>query len=274
MDAKLQRRVQRYGWDAAAKSYEASWQDHLRPAHALLLDRADIQPGESVLDVACGTGLITIPAARAVGSTGHVLATDISEEMVVLTQNAVGAAGLKNVRVARMDAELIDFPDAQFQVALCALGLMYMPNPSDALGEMKRMLKRSGRAVAAVWGDRRKCGWKDVFPVVDSVVQSDVCPLFFRLGAEHVLSDEFRAAGFGEIDECKIDVTTKIASVEHLYRAFLDSGPVALAVKRFDSRTRNKVEGLFLSSVREFQAPDGSFHIPGEFVVVSGRRRQ
>ena len=67
MDAKLQRRIQRYGWDKAADLYEQHWQQQLAPAQNRLLEMADIQPSERVLDVACGTGLVTCRVARQVG---------------------------------------------------------------------------------------------------------------------------------------------------------------------------------------------------------------
>src|SRR5262249_37542914 len=59
MEAKLQRRIQRYGWDKAVEYYEPHWQHQLAPAQDRLLEMADIQPGNRVLDVACGTGLVT-----------------------------------------------------------------------------------------------------------------------------------------------------------------------------------------------------------------------
>ena len=59
MDAKLQRRIQRYGWDKAVDMYEQHWQQQLAPAQTRLLEMADIRPGDRVLDVACGTGLVT-----------------------------------------------------------------------------------------------------------------------------------------------------------------------------------------------------------------------
>ena len=58
MDARLQRRVQRYGWDKAAASYESHWQRQLAPAQDRLLDLAALQPGERVIEVAAGTGLV------------------------------------------------------------------------------------------------------------------------------------------------------------------------------------------------------------------------
>ena len=67
MHAKLQQRIQRYGWDKAVDVYEHHWQHQLAPAQARLLEMADIRPGERVLDVACGTGLVTCHVARQVG---------------------------------------------------------------------------------------------------------------------------------------------------------------------------------------------------------------
>ena len=270
MDAKLQRRVQRYGWDAAAETYEASWHSHLAPAHAALFEMASLRPGEAVVDIACGSGLVAIPAARNVGASGRVVATDISEEMVRRTRIAVEAAGLPNVAVARMDAEQLELADLSFTAALCALGLMYVPDTLRSLKEMHRVLEHGGRALAAVWGDRRACGWAELFPVVDSVVHSDVCPLFFRTGTAQILADEFQLAGFSGIEERRIDTVTRISSIEELHLAFLDSGPVALAAKRFTPEIRVQVESLFLQSVQQFRTPDGGFDIPGAFVVVKG----
>ena len=71
MDARLQKRVQRYGWDKAARHYERSWRAQLEPAQTALLDMASLTRGERVLDVACGTGLVTLRAAAAVVARGQ-----------------------------------------------------------------------------------------------------------------------------------------------------------------------------------------------------------
>ena len=64
MEAALQRRIQRYGWDKAAIYYENSWQQQLKPAQEKLLEMANLQPGERLIDIACGTGLVSFPAAE------------------------------------------------------------------------------------------------------------------------------------------------------------------------------------------------------------------
>jgi len=82
MQPKLQRRIQRYGWDKAVDEYEPSWKQQLQPAHRYLLQMTALRPGERVLDVACGTGLVTLQAAAQVGTTGSVVGTDIADKML------------------------------------------------------------------------------------------------------------------------------------------------------------------------------------------------
>jgi len=195
MDARLQRRVQRYGWDKAAAYYETYWRRQLEPVQSLLLRLTSAQPGESVLDVACGTGLITLPVAEQVGSTGSVLGVDISQGMIEGARAVVAKRGIANTRFERMDAETLALEDATFDAALCALGLMYVADPRRALSEMHRAVKPGGRVVASVWGRRANCGWAEIFPIVDARVSSEVCPMFFQLGNGDALQDEFDAVG-------------------------------------------------------------------------------
>src|SRR5436853_2260910 len=97
MDARLQRRVQRYGWDKGSGWYEQYWREQLRPAQERLLAMADLQRGECVIDVACGTGLVTFDAARAVGPAGRVVGTDLSQEMIDRAAELARTHGLVHV---------------------------------------------------------------------------------------------------------------------------------------------------------------------------------
>lgn len=146
MEPALQRRVQRYGWDKAASYYENTWQQQLKPAHDSLFNLADIQPGQKIIDIACGTGLVSFRASTATGSNGMVLGTDISDKMVEIAGHSANENNLTNIRFERMDAEELKINDEEYDVALCALGLMYAPNPQNALKEMYRVLKKEDTA--------------------------------------------------------------------------------------------------------------------------------
>jgi ubiquinone/menaquinone biosynthesis C-methylase UbiE len=273
MDPRLQRRVQRYGWDKAAPVYEQHWARQLLPAQECLLELAALRPGERVLDIACGTGLVTFPAAAAVGPAGAVAATDISEAMVRHVSEDAARRGLHHISARRLDAEALDVPDASFDVALCALGLMYVPDPLAALREMARVVVPGGRCVAAVWGARANCGWAEIFPIVDARVQSEVCPMFFQLGTGNTLAHTMTRAGLTAIEVRRLATTLHYASGDEACGAAFAGGPVALAYSKFDETTRNEAHAEYLASIEPFRVGDG-YEIPGEFVVAKGTRDQ
>lgn len=272
MDARLQRRVQRYGWDKAAAHYEQYWSRQLDPAQRRLLALAALEPGERVLDIACGTGLVTFPAADAVGPSGTVVATDLSEVMVARVAGEAARRGARQVSSARMDAEALDGPDASFDAALCALGLMYVPDPLRALSEIHRVLRSGGRAVVAVWGSRDRCGWAEIFPIVDRRVASDVCPMFFQLGTGDNLRYRLERAGFADIDVVRLPSPLRYESAEAACGAAFAGGPVALAYSRFDDQTRAEAEAEYLASIEPWRNGEG-YDIPGEFVIARAVRR-
>ncbi|MGH9370793.1 MAG: class I SAM-dependent methyltransferase [Vicinamibacterales bacterium] len=268
MESELQRRVQRYGWDKAAAHYETFWASQLQPAQDLLLRLADIQAGEKVIELACGTGLVTFRIAEQLGSSGRLVATDLSGKMVNAIRAEAERRGV-NAEVARMDAEALEYPDGAFDVAICALGLMYCPSPALALREMYRVLAPGGRAAAAVWGARSHCGWAEIFPIVERRVASDVCPLFFQLGSGNALELSFQAAGFRDTHSTRIQVALRYASADDAIGAAFAGGPVALAYSRFDAATRESAHADYLESIATYRSEDG-YEIPGEFVVVTG----
>lgn len=269
MEPALQRRVQRYGWDKASGYYEAYWQKQLFPAQQKLLQLANIKSGDKIIDIACGTGLVSFPAAEHTGEKGFVMANDISDKMVETGTAIAKEKNLSNIGFQRMDAEELDVEDNSYDIALCALGLMYFPDPLKAIKEMYRLLKPGGHAVAAVWGQRKNCGWADVFEIVDRRVASEVCPMFFNLGNEGALQQYMSAGGFKNISIERINTVLNYSSGEEACGAAFLGGPVALAYSKFSDDIKKEVYKEYIESIKPFKNMD-SYQIPGEFVVGIG----
>ena len=271
MDARLQRRVQRYGWDLAAQDYARHWHGPLAGVQGELLTLAAPAPGEAVLDVACGAGVMAVAAAHAVGPTGRVVGVDLSEAMVGASRQAALDLGLGQAAFARMDAEQLQLPDADFDLALCSLGLMYVPDPDAALREVHRVLRPGGRAALLVWGERARCGWAPLFGIVDAEVRSEVCPLFFGLGQDAALLRCCTSAGLRVTLQHRRNDTLEYADAAGACAAAFSGGPVALAWSRFDETVRERVQLRYLESIASFRHGIG-YRIPAEYLIVLAER--
>ena len=271
MDANLQLRVQRYGWDKAQPFYEKAWKESLKPAQDLLLEMADLKKGEKVLDISCGTGIVTFHAAEQIRPNGEVTGTDISDKMIEAASKNAAGFPIKNISFLRMEAEKLDFVNNRFDVALNALGLMYYPDPELALKEMNRVLISGGRAISAVWGSRNNCGWSEIFPIVDSSVNTEVCPLFFLLGTGKTLAQVYQQVGFSDVQLKRINTILHYSTEDDALNAVFAGGPVAMAYSRFDEATKLSAHEDYLKSIEKYKK-GGEYFIPGEFVVVIGRK--
>lgn len=122
------------------------------PVSAGLLAAADLRPGERVLDVACGTGLIARLAAERVGPQGAVTAIDLAADMIDVAK-ATTASSASSASAAAVidwhvgDATSLPFDDGQYDVVTCQMGLMFMQDRVAALAEMRRVLVPGGRVV-------------------------------------------------------------------------------------------------------------------------------
>ncbi|SMO53338.1 class I SAM-dependent methyltransferase [Solitalea koreensis] len=269
MDAQLQKRIQRYGWDKAASYYEQYWQQQLEPAQTELLNMIVPGKGEYVLDVACGTGLLDFKISEMVGSSGKVHGTDISEGMIEIAKKSAKDLGINTVSFERMEAEELNIINSKYDIALCSLGLMYVPDAQKAIQELFRVLKPGGRAGVAVWGKRSNCGWAEIFPIVDKRVTSDVCPLFFQLGTGNTLQLVLKNAGFINIVSKRINTILHYASKEEACKAAFIGGPVAMAYSRFTEETKKEAHKEYIHSIKSFKKRNNYF-IPGEFVITMG----
>jgi len=242
------------------------------PVAEQMVASTSLPPQARVLDIACGTGLVTFRAAEMTGPKGRLVGVDISDQMVERARRRAAELNIENVSFERSDAEDLRSEDDSFDVVLSALGLMYVPDPTLAIAEMHRTLKPGGTAAAAVWGRRENCGWAAIFSIVDLRVKTEVCPLFFQLGTGESLKRTFERAGLEPIAMERINTILRYGSAEEALVAAFSGGPVALAYSRFDATTREEAHAEYLESISGFRSGDGRYEIPGEFVAVSGKK--
>ncbi len=109
-----------------------------------LIDYAKIKPGQKVLDIACGTGMVAISVAELIGVDAQVVGVDISTGMLDEAKRKAEVLGLKNIQFQLADAEALDFPPNSFDVILCSSALIWMSNVSAALCHWQKLLKSGG----------------------------------------------------------------------------------------------------------------------------------
>ena len=145
----------RRDWSGGAAAWR-KWNPQLivqsRAATAAIIQAAGVTAGMQVLDLASGTGEPALSLAEAVGSQGHVTATDLAIEMLLITEEYARQRGLTNLTCKAADAEALPFPDQSFDVVTRRFGVMFFPSPGQALRAIRRVLKPGGRAAFVAWG--------------------------------------------------------------------------------------------------------------------------
>jgi ubiquinone/menaquinone biosynthesis C-methylase UbiE len=152
-------------WDEMAAGWEGHrrtvW-DASRAVGEWLVDALDPKPGETVLELAAGVGDTGFAAARRLGSTGTLITTDFSEQMVEAARRRGDELGISNAEFRTLDAERMDLDDASVDGVLCRWGYMLMADPGAALAETRRVLGENGRVALSVWGAPERNPWASI----------------------------------------------------------------------------------------------------------------
>src|SRR5262249_34449334 len=120
------------------------------PCAKILLQAADPKPGERVLDVGCGTGIVAREIASRMGATASVTAIDVSANMLAVARAASSREGL-TIEWSEGNAEQLPFHDDAFDLVLCQFALMFVADKAVALSEMRRVVTENGRVLISVW---------------------------------------------------------------------------------------------------------------------------
>lgn len=171
-----------------------------------LIRIAALSPGERVLDVACGTGVVTRMAAEALGPAGTIGGLDVNPGMISVARAAAPAGA--NIDWYETSAEAIPLPDDAFDVLLCQMGLQFIPDKLAALKEMRRILAPGGRLVLSVPGPTPR-----LFAIMAEELGRHIHPacagfpdMVFSLHDPEKLRDLLAQAGFDKVD---VTVETK-----------------------------------------------------------------
>jgi ubiquinone/menaquinone biosynthesis C-methylase UbiE len=140
-------------YDQAVTEYESASSDFWRYLSDHTVDLLQLQPGERVLDVPCGTGHSALKAAERVGPTGRIVALDVSERMVQLVRAKAARLRTGNIDAGVADMTRLGTPDAAYDAVICVLGIFFVPDMPAALRRLAAQARPGGRIGVAVFGE-------------------------------------------------------------------------------------------------------------------------
>ena len=229
--------TKRERWQVAGNAAEI-YQSELVPAvfgpwGPRVVELAALRPGQRVLDVACGTGLVARLAAEAVGVDGRVAALDLNPAMLAVAFELPAVVGAP-IEWVEGDAQALPFAEASFDVVCCQLGLQFFPDRDRALREMKRVLVAGGRAVVMVWREiDRAPGFAALAAALGRTISTDAEALMrapFALSDAEELSKLLESAG---LRDCAIRTevgNVRFASAAVFVGSYIGGSPLAAIV--------------------------------------------
>lgn len=191
------------------------------------VDRINIQPGQKVLDVCCGSGGSAIPATERVGPTGHVIAVDLAEKLIQLGQRKAASKGLTNIEFHSGDMLSLGYPNASFDTVICVFGIFFVPDMVTATRELWRMVRPGGKLAITTWGPRLFEPANGVFWNAIHDVRPDLVGKFNpweRISDEASLTAMLSEAGVANIEVQVEPSVSEIGSAEDWWTIAMGSG--------------------------------------------------
>ncbi len=267
-------------WQSAAEAwYRWSPAIHrwLGEATEEMLNLAGVSVGQKILDIAAGAGEQTISAARRVGPSGSVLATDISPNILEFAQEMARRENLNNIKTQVMDGEHLTLPEASFDVAFSRVGLIYFPDQQKALKDTWNVLKPGGRIGAIVYSTADR---NDFFSIPISIIRRRAnlpAPLPgqpgpFSLGAPGIIDDAFQKAGFKNVHVIRVNAPVLMSSAAECVQFEKESfGALHQMMSALSPKEKDSVWEEIETALKKFEI-NGSFVGPCEMVVAVGEK--
>ncbi|MGA8484387.1 MAG: class I SAM-dependent methyltransferase [Nitrososphaeraceae archaeon] len=282
IDPKQYKETQRHNWDSVAHGWEKWWRTieiGTGKVSRRLIGLASIKVGSKVLDISTGIGEPAITAAREVGNTGQVLATDISSEMLSIAKQRAINAGLQHVIVLKQgDTGTIELPNSTFDAALCRFGLMFLPDLDTALLNIYSSLVNGGHFAAAVWASPEK---DSLFTSTMNTIMKETrtspppagAPGPFSLSDESLLRNYFVNTGFKDVTIERMNVTFDFESSE-AYSSFVyeTAGPLQEMLSNESPERRQKILEAVSESAKKFADNSGIVKFSNDARCIMGKK--
>ena len=245
--------------DNAAALYERYAVPYImRPWVPQLIDLAALRPGERLLDLACGTGLVARLAAPKVGPTGQITGMDFNAGMLAVARALPPSSGSAIVWLEG-SAAAMDIPDASIDVILCQQGLQFFPDKLAALREMYRVLVPGGRALLSVW---KSAGPYNI-AVAEALAQHVGTATATKYRSSRMVpnAEELHQwlveAGFREVRIHPSAMTIRLPAIETFVLRHLSTMPVADAVAALSDAGRVAMARQVRAALQPFSNGDG-----------------
>ncbi|MGO9604687.1 MAG: class I SAM-dependent methyltransferase [Candidatus Binataceae bacterium] len=278
LDPERVRREQREFWNSAAPGWKQMFVTLDRAAQHVsdrLVALAGIKAGDRVLDIATGSGEPGITAARKVGPTGRVVATDVSPAMLALARERAAALGISNITFKETGAETLAVEESGFNAAVCRWGLMFVPDLEAAARRIAQLLIAGGNFATAVWGPPEKVpmisvGEEVIRTLAKTPAPPPGAPHPLRLADTTPLEKAMAAAGFKDIRREPIIVRFEWSSAEAFteqrramsaqFRALLSNQPAEM---------QDRILAAVTEEARRFAGPSGVVHMENEAICIA-----
>jgi ubiquinone/menaquinone biosynthesis C-methylase UbiE len=278
MDTTKFRRASHDVWEAMAPGWDerhAYFEEVARPVTARMLERLEPTPGQIILDLAAGTGVVGFAASSLVEPGGRVIVSDFSEAMVKAAASHAARLKLGNVECRTLDAERLDLPDAAVDGVLCRWGYMLMADPAAAVAETRRVLRRGGRLSSAVFSGPKENPWA---ALPSQVLREGGyipppragAPGIFALADRDRLSNLFVTAGFSDLAIDEVGFTWRFADADDYWQFVLGAvGAIAMVLNALEVDERERVRVETARRAASFEGENG-MEMPGVSLVASG----
>lgn len=236
-----------------------------------LVDAVDLAPGERVLDVACGTGVVARIAAQRVGSRGRVTGVDLNAGMISVARSLQVADGAP-IEWLEGSALALPLPDANVDAVLCQQGLQFFPDKALALREMRRVVRRGGRLGLSVWSG---IGFYNgtVGEALARFIGEDTAARFYasrKVPGKQELERLAMAAGWSEVEVRASQLNIHLPGLDRFVLDHLAGTPVAAAMASANAEARRNIGASVKRAMERFGDGDGVTY-PEETHVLTAR---